>query len=147
MLLILEWLNDLIGWITQRLFKLSKLSQSETSGTFCEFECRKNVLFKSKSQFLKVKSAFKPGRIAAHENLDIINMTIWKQKYPKTEPDSKFIKKFYKIRRRLRRSDAVVSPSCFELMWCMNKLKKTMIEKLFLENIYSYSEKLILKGK
>ena len=29
-----------------------------------------------KKQFLKAKSAFKTGLIAAHENLDVINMTI-----------------------------------------------------------------------
>ena len=46
--------------------KVSKLSQSETSETFSEFECIRNVLFTSKIQFLKVKSALKPGRIAVH---------------------------------------------------------------------------------
>ena len=29
-----------------------------------------------KKQFLKAKSAFKTGLIAAHENLDVIDMTI-----------------------------------------------------------------------
>ena len=38
--------------------KASKLSQSETSETFSEYECIRNVLFTSKIQFLKVKSAF-----------------------------------------------------------------------------------------
>ena len=42
------------------------------SETFCEFECRRNVLFTSKNHFLKVRSALKSGRIAVHENLDVI---------------------------------------------------------------------------
>ena len=58
---------------------------------------QRNVFFTSgKNQFLEVKSYFKPGRIATHENLDVKKMTIWKQtarfeKCPKTEPESKLI--------------------------------------------------------
>ena len=40
-----------------KAFKASKLSKSETGETFSEFECIRNVLFTSKIQFLKVKSA------------------------------------------------------------------------------------------
>ena len=43
--------------------KASKLSQSETSETFSEFECIRNVLFTSKIQFLKVKSALNPDEL------------------------------------------------------------------------------------
>ena len=47
------------------------------SEMFCEFGCRRDALFTSKKkQFLKAKSAFKTGLIAARENLDVINMTI-----------------------------------------------------------------------
>ena len=35
-----------------------------------------HFLRRKKKQFLKAKSAFKTGLIAAHENLDVINMTI-----------------------------------------------------------------------
>ena len=31
-----------------------------------------------KNQFLKVKCSIKPSQIVAHENLNAINMTIWK---------------------------------------------------------------------
>ena len=68
-----DWLNKTKA---VKAVKISKLSQSETSEIFCEFGCRKNVLFTSKKQFLKVKNAFKTGLIAAYENLDVINMTI-----------------------------------------------------------------------
>ena len=86
-----NWFDWLKKTKVVKAVKASKLSQSEASETFCEFKCRRNVLFTSINQFLKVKSAFKPGRIAAHENLDVINMTIRKQKGSKTEPESKFI--------------------------------------------------------
>ena len=43
--------------------KASKLSQCETSETFSEFECITNVLFTSKIQFLKVKSALNPDEL------------------------------------------------------------------------------------
>ena len=31
-----------------------------------------------KNQFIKVKCSIKPNQIVAHENLNAINMTIWK---------------------------------------------------------------------
>ena len=31
-----------------------------------------------KNQFIKVKCSIKPSQIVAHENLNAINMTIWK---------------------------------------------------------------------
>ena len=64
----------------------------------------------------------------------------------KTEPESKLTKKFYKIRRRFLRSEAVVSRSCFELMlWMNNNSKK--IEKLFIENFYPKTKKFIVENK
>ena len=74
----------LIGWKKPKAVKDvkdSKLSQSETSWTFCEFEWRRNALStsKTKTQFLKVKRLFSPGESVAHKNHDVINMTIWKQ--------------------------------------------------------------------
>ena len=47
--------------------KASKLSHLKTSETLGEFKCRGNVLFTSKSQFLKVKSAFKSGQFFGHK--------------------------------------------------------------------------------
>ena len=67
-------------------------------------------------------------------------MTSWKQpalasyrEVPmKTEPKSKFTKKFYKIRRLFLRSDAVVSQSSFELMlWMNNNSKKIDREVIY----------------
>ena len=46
-----------------KVVKASKLSQSETRETFSEFECIRNVLFTSKIQFLKVKSALNPDEL------------------------------------------------------------------------------------
>ena len=43
--------------------KSSKQSQSETSETFSEFECIRNVLFMSKIKFLKVKSTLNPDEL------------------------------------------------------------------------------------
>ena len=77
----------LIGWKKPKAVKDvkdSKLSKSETSWTFCEFEWRRNALStsKTKTQFLKVKrlfTVFSPVKSVAHKNHDVINMTIWKQ--------------------------------------------------------------------
>ena len=76
------------------------LSQSKTSETFSEYECWRNVL--------KVKSAF-----AAHENLDVINITYLKTNcfsfVSKTAQKLSVKVKFYKIRQRLPRSDGACS--------------------------------------
>ena len=59
---------------------LLRLSQSETSEKFCEFECRQ-IYFKyvQKNSFLRKKCSIKSGRIVAHENTNVINMAVWKQ--------------------------------------------------------------------
>ena len=64
-----DWLNK------KKAVKASKLSQSETNETFCEF-AEEMLFLRPKTRFLKVKSAFKSSQIEAHENLDVISMTI-----------------------------------------------------------------------
>ena len=82
-------------------------------------------------QFLKVKSALNPDELW-FTNGRRLKMTSWKQPAfasyrevsMQTEPESKLTKKFYKIRRRFLKSEAVVSRSCFELMLWMNNHSK-----------------------
>ena len=99
---------------------------SETSETFCEFKCRRNVLVVSKNQFLKVKSTFKPDRIAPHENLDVIkhDNLIWKANCFSlvSKRAQNLTLKVSLFKNSIKFADAfeeVMLWWCFELLLCM----------------------------
>ena len=67
----LEWAK-LSDWLNKtkavNTVKASKLSHRKTSETLGEFKCSRSVLFTSKSQFLKVKSAFNSDQLFSAKN-------------------------------------------------------------------------------
>ena len=64
-------LNDFIGWIRQKLSKHKSYHKMKRAKRSVNLNAEEMY-----NQFPKVKSGCKTGRIAAHENLDVINMTI-----------------------------------------------------------------------
>ena len=63
-------------WLNKRKAVKATTKWNERNVLWIWMQKRCTFYVEKKKQFLKAKSAFKTGLIAAHENLDVINMTI-----------------------------------------------------------------------